>query len=916
MKQLTYSAIAAARLRANKRQYLSLTVGIFLSIFLVSILVMAVYGIFLATVEKRQETVGSMDLVVLDNNVLDQEKLAEMNLFNRIGCCHITGIVTGRNLYMGYYDDTGASLMGITPTEGRLPQAPGEIALEKSALDVLELSWSLGQTRELSVTPVDGAEETRSFTLVGFLPERSVRHGLTDRNGLSRFPAIVTGPQEPAFPIGRVGTHFLMDMKSGVTLDAALQVIWDREADWQAADWDFHNAFYGVSFSGVQRYYPGMGNLLEADNTMFSLIFIAGILAGALILSCAVGISGAMEGILSTRQEEIGVLRALGATRRQIRRMFGRENLLLAAVVSPMSLGVSCLGAWAMSLLFPESLIFSFNLWLLLPIGVFSVAVILLSGYLPLVRASRQMPMGVIRDTAMLRRGKRITSRKVFSPPKLIAGRFLRFHPARQLGVSLLVGLTLLCFGALTMVTGNFQDLTVEDAPAFYLNSSGGMSLSDHAVFYQNPSLTQQDVAQIRGLDHVTSLRLDRGMMVTLLMPKVPRYAMLDGVDNNFSSLDDEMFRQALEYSSLSEYFANHRENMRQDYLRFLKTYQIPGEAFDTVLITMDFNEKNLSMLRRYLSEGKIDVDAINAGTQVIVLAPDIYVKVDGHGGSRQWYSREAAEKDPAGKEAVHAAWNDAFTAGMDLPVLQLYRLQKEGEVIRLDADVTVGAVISNLDASRFSIRNPVQIITSEQGLNNMGLRPEGLEAIAVYTDGSMTQTEEETLERQLTAIARRKNGYSLHNLMEQSRENARSQRQTALMLLCVAIVFFTVAVGMIVSSVTRQFHSQERTVGMLRAVGADEKAILSCFGRQAAFAVAGGTVLSLALMVMILLSEIITAVQRQLSMSLSTLRQLGLMTAAILVMAAVCWLICRFLLGFRIRATLGKSIIENIKEL
>ena len=38
MKKLTFSTMAAARLRANKRQYLSLVIGIFLAIFLVTTL--------------------------------------------------------------------------------------------------------------------------------------------------------------------------------------------------------------------------------------------------------------------------------------------------------------------------------------------------------------------------------------------------------------------------------------------------------------------------------------------------------------------------------------------------------------------------------------------------------------------------------------------------------------------------------------------------------------------------------------------------------------------------------------------------------------------------------------------------------------------------------------------------------------
>ena len=114
---------------------------------------------------------------------------------------------------------------------------------------------------------------------------------------------------------------------------------------------------------------------------MVNLIVMITILASALVLSCCVGISGAMEGVLSKRREEIGVLRAIGSTRRQIRRMFGRENLILALVASPLAIAAACLAIWILALLIPERLVFQFRLWLVLPIGLFSVIVIPLSGH-------------------------------------------------------------------------------------------------------------------------------------------------------------------------------------------------------------------------------------------------------------------------------------------------------------------------------------------------------------------------------------------------------------------------------------------------------------------------------------------------------------------------------------------------------
>ena len=173
MKKLTYSSMAAARLRANKRQYLSLLIGIFLSIFMISTLVLSVWGIYQAELQKRYDKVGYLDMVMLDNNLVTEEDIRSFDEFDRFGHAYISGIVTDRNVYIGHYDEIGLELMNLTPVDGRLPESAGEIAIEASAMDVLEVSLKPGDTIELNITPVDGTAETRVDTVVGIIPERS-----------------------------------------------------------------------------------------------------------------------------------------------------------------------------------------------------------------------------------------------------------------------------------------------------------------------------------------------------------------------------------------------------------------------------------------------------------------------------------------------------------------------------------------------------------------------------------------------------------------------------------------------------------------------------------------------------------------------------------------------------------------------
>ncbi len=907
MKMLTYSGLAAARLRANKRSYASLILGIFLSIFLVSMFVLGVYAVYQGTLEQRYQKVGHLDMVILDNDLLNDEAVLALGDYDRLGHAYVTGQISGTSIHLGYYDDTGMDLLDLLPLEGSFPENPGEIAMEASAMEVLEGAWTIGQTLELEILPVDGIPETRSFQLVGILPERSEHLHKSDHNGVSYFPAIVTAPSESPFSSGRLACHMMMALKEGTSLFEALPNFWDKYLRPELV-----SSMFGISASAKQVQFYSAEDIQYVEQDMFNLIVMITILASALILSSCVGISGAMEGVLSKRREEIGVLRAIGATRRQIRRMFGRENLILALATSPLAIAAACLVTWILALLMPDRLAFRFRLWLVLPIGVFSVIAILLSGYLPLIRASRLMPMSVIRDTAMLRRSKKTKSKDIFDAPKLISVRQVRFHPTRQIGASLLVALMLLVCGLTTSVMASFTNYSLENYPGFYLNYNGAYGRG-YIPTYGSEPLSTQSIRQIKALDHVRSIRIDRKMPILLDLPNVPRYVYTEDESDQFGMLDDAAFEEAMSLLPPDLWFySERRDTERAEYLNLCKTYGFSGNVYQTSIVTMDLNLGNLTSLNPYLSEGSIDIDAINEGRAVLMYAPNVWIKTFATGGYTTYTgspNNPPLDDDFWSYELV--AWNDTFFAGQTLSMTQLYRTEEGGAVMRHDVSLPVCGVITELPEQLVDVWTTNAIITTEQGLENMKLRMEGLRTVAVYVD-DLNLEEEGTLLRQLTAISRRSENYSVQNQVEQFREWERSNQQTIVLFFSVIIVFFAVSVGMIVSSVTRQLHSQGKTIGMLRAVGADEKAILRCYSGQIRAAVWGGFALSSSLLGLVQTINILNSPNRLMQNLLET----ALIFGAMIALTLLCSLICRCILRLRIREIVNKSIIDNIREL
>ena len=911
MKMLTFSGMASARLKANKRGYLSLAIGVFLSIFLITTFVFGVYGIVNAQLHNRQEKVGVADMVVLDNEIMNDEKLMELGAFDQLGHAYMTGSVEGSSLHLGYYDSTAAELLCLSPTAGRLPENPGEIALEPSALEVLELEKAIGDTVELSIIPVDGAAEARTFTIVGFLPEKSQHLDVVDRSGINQFPAIVTAEAEPFFATGRVGIHRIMGLKDGISLGMALARWWERYMRPELV-----TAMYGLTVTGKHTQTYSAGEMFWADRELMELISMAAVLAGALILSCGIGISGAMEGVLSKRREEIGVLRALGATRRQIRRMYGRENLILALVISPIAMIAGCIAVWILALMMPNWVRFGVKLWLVLPIIAFSIITILLSGYLPLVRASKLMPMSVIRDTQMLRRSKKVKSRTNFSAHRLMAARQVRLNPTRQLGTSVLIGLMLLCCALLCSLIAGFRFYAIQDFATFRI-ADDGTSMGAYVETYARDPMSPQSIRQIKGLEHVEYIELERELPIYVELPQTPSYAKLNSMNTQFGMLDDKTF--TITMNTLGEnkqWYQNNRDRERQEYLEFKETYGFEGEAFKTAIITIDPTRANLDALAEFLGEGSIDAAALDSGSTVLVYAPDIWVKQHGQGSFSFHTSLEDLENDPYEGYVSISVENDCFHVGQTLDLTQLYRTAEDGPVTRNDKTVRVSGIIKDLPEKLKWLWTSTAIITTERGLEAMGLRMEELHTISVYTD-ELTLQQEENLERQLNAILRRTGGYILDNQAAEMRESVQENQRMLLMFVCIIIVFFSVAVGMIVSSVTRQLHNEGRTIGMLRAVGADEKAILGCYSGQLNAAILGGLSITGAVYILFLIFSALDAIGNPFfRIRLADILQWAAVIGLTLAVAAACWALSRFFLGQRIRETLKKSIIDNIREL
>ena len=921
MKQLSINHISAASIRANRKTYVSLAVGIVLSVVLATVMTLCAYGIVQAREQKVIQTVGYTDCILLDEPDITGDALRGSGLFDQIGQQFVVASVKDSNVFLGYTDETGQEVLCRSCVEGRLPEAPGEIAIERSALEKLRLEAEVGDSVTWTLLPVDGVEEEHRFTIVGILKEQTSaldvsNFYLTTGQRVLNWPAALISSDD-CFATGRVVVHRVMTY-SPLSNFSRVEKRW------------FYGAFFGVSRTQAMAY-PNdpAATDLAAYTQLTGMLLVLGL---ALLLAVCIGISSAMEGVLSAKTEEIGMLRAVGATKRQIRRIFGRDAWLLSLIALPLGLLVGLLAAWIVCSLSPNEMVFAPRVWLILPVIVISALCIAVASGLPLRRASKQMPMGVLRDTALLRKAASFQSKQSFRATELIAARQLRIHPWRQLGAALMVMATLICTAFVgEMGYDAMSELSRSHPVAFTLTPYGWIAAHGYAFAAMKPEnqLSEQDVAQIRNLPQVAYASFDGQTDVNLIFNgELPEYFQTmagttgraddgetvweysvfgGGSGMNYLALtdDDPEPPEALyEEDSAAWYRRNTWEKYRQ-MRAVMEAHNLSGKPIRLTLFIIDLSQVDFT---DGIAEGKVDLAAIDAGEQVLVYAPTYYVSKTENGdliaATYVWNRREALAE-------YH---NDYFYAGQRLDLTQLLCDSPAGtetydawlagyaQMERNDATVTVGAVLDGK-----SIRDEALcLLTTEAGARALGFPATFVSGMQISLTGDVDRETEEALEARLERIAMR-GDMRVYNWLQSWREEVASMKQAFALFIALLLLFFTVAVAMQVGNAGRRIRSDARMIGTLRAVGADEKALLGCYRLPLLLTTGIGTALGIAL-------YLVFAVWYS-SQTMLHLHPYAI-APAMLVLAALCALCCLEGLKMRLKTVLDQSIVENIREL
>ena len=276
-------------------------------------------------------------------------------------------------------------VLGIEPLLGRA-LLPDDAELTRPPVAVL--SYGLWQRRFGGQPSVIGQSITLNsikFTVIGVMPPNFQFH-IKHRSGTGRPAELWTVLPMPVGPgandIGRF-LSVVARLKDGVTVDhaaAELRIIETRLSD----EVPRYNKNYSVEVLPLREQFFG--------NVRRPLWLMLGAVGFVLLIACA-NVANLLLSLATSREKEIAVRAALGASRLRVIRQLLTESLLLALLGSALGLAFAWFGMKALILISPRDLVSLQGVGLNITVLLWTLGVSLLTGIIfglaPAVHISR-----------------------------------------------------------------------------------------------------------------------------------------------------------------------------------------------------------------------------------------------------------------------------------------------------------------------------------------------------------------------------------------------------------------------------------------------------------------------------------------------------------------------------------------------
>lgn len=318
-----YKDITNKYLKQDKKRTVLTICGIILSIALITsigLFIKCMQNTFLQNEIKKE---GSFHIRMARNDKDAYIKLQNNPKIDKIGLEENytnVSLRNSKNIQITKYNKEAFKLLPYKIQKGRFPSKKGEIALESWILNYISSTPKLGENIKLKL---DNGE-TKNFKITGLIQNNAV----SQYNGKS------------------------LGMMYSDKFDITKSVIYAtirKKADISNTVKEIKSSFKNVNTNSMVLTYMGEGENKNTNNSIYAIARI--VIAIAVVATIAV-IYNSFQISVIERMKQYGLLRAVGATPKQIRKIVLREATILSLIGIPIGIIVGILVIFAISKIF------------------------------------------------------------------------------------------------------------------------------------------------------------------------------------------------------------------------------------------------------------------------------------------------------------------------------------------------------------------------------------------------------------------------------------------------------------------------------------------------------------------------------------------------------------------------------------
>lgn len=915
-KKLTINTLALGNLKQRRKQYTIMIIGIILAMVFSSSVLFLTSAIFDSTKELKNERLGKQEIIWSCTTEEMVQGAKDQNIIGEYGYGHIIGSIssTDENYYdmasVGWLDDKAMELANPLLIEGTMPTKENEIAIESLMLSKMGISARVGDTITLNFNVQNGAttldEATqREYKLVGILKNKINTITFTSAIDEDKIPSAFVCKDTLVELGGKENLVCYANFKSGGTSRANFQK-WEKYLD--GAGYKNTDRAYAITSDKDVKY----TNDNDATDMQGTVIF-AIIIISVLMLASCMSIVNAFNSNLKERKKQIGMFRAVGTTKRQIIKIFGREALIIGLITTPISCLISFFVVKGIVGIMGDGYVFKPHLWCFAGAIGFSIISVMLSAFIPLVSASRITPIQAIRniDTNRKMKTKKIKSKKEFSVSKLLSQRSLTFGKGKQVAVSLILAIAIIgsgfAFSWYTYQSNNYY--SIESDYEMHLMSDSWYNLGVNFK-NKNNGFSEIDKQTALSNQYLTNGVGVKSANVNLLVP----FDTSDYRKEISNRFDRDWEKNETEITS---------ENYEETYFNTLRSNPDDKEI-EKILGTNDFfscqfsslDSDYLESINSKVYDGKINIDKINAGEEIILIAPKcttLWYDDSKYGGLMRTY-----EKDVNGR--IIFSDDCDFHAGDEIEIAVITAdkptdeegINDDHTIIPNNATVQrkkvkIGAIIDGVDG-KFNLWS-FGVLTSHSVMNSFlpHLRYKELQFnLNTQCTPNIDKSVTETL-KTITDSVDQADVTSNYGYQQEQRETI---NKLLLAMLSIIVLLFAISLSIINNTITASIRNSRQKIGTLRAVGADEKELVKSYIYQLLSMLLWGTGFGLAGFGIGYLWVYLVNKSHGTTMEF-TFNPLVSILFVIIVFVA-----CSLNLLLKVRKEMKNSIVENIREL